>query len=86
MDLVRQEEDRENTQSQENKVCDGFGEGQSGWQNSEQKVLKEKDGSLKGCHSKKCLVCDEQMETKDRSKGREEIKMADHQICLSKRT
>lgn len=47
---------------------------------------RKKDGSLKGCHNKKCSACDEQVETKDRNKGREEIKMTDHQICLSKRT
>lgn len=46
----------------------------------------KKDGSSKRCHNKKCSACDEQMETKYRSKGREEIKMADHQIYLSKRT
>lgn len=54
--------------------------------NREQKVFKKEDGGLAGCHNEKHSVCDEQMETKDRSEGREEMKMADHQTCLSKKT
>ena len=57
-----------------------------GGKNSEQNIFKKEDGGLAGCHDEKRSACDEQMETKDRSKGREEMKMADYQICLSKRT
>lgn len=50
-----------------------------GGKTSEQKVFKKEDGGLARCHNEKRPACEEQMETKDRSEGREEMKMADYQ-------
>lgn len=82
----------EREQPRPTKECIWWGEGWSlvkvrvSGKNREQKVWKKEDDGLAGCHNEKRSACGEQMETKDRSKGRGEMKMADYQICLSKRT